>query len=277
MKLFVTVIFLLLASAISSFGGEFSFPGSNTVTSTNGGTIYGQIKIPGITPTELGLVFLFDAAQGPPPSREKYWRVPDIIETLDKNGAFSIEVPPGTYYFIATKRAEGSEMGPPQDGDYFYFNGDAKGNPLPLTVTSGTKLNVGVISGSYPYSRSMFLSGKGITAIEGVVLDKDGKPLQWALIFAYLTEATKGRPLFVSERTGKDGKFLLRVHEGGTFYLRVRGLYGAGTPEVGELLSDVDGDEPTMVTLKKDEKLQRVTLKVKPFPKRGSGSRHKNN
>lgn len=277
MRVFASILLLLLASAVASFGGEFPFSGTAGVTSANSGTIFGRINIPGKKPTELGLVFLFDAAQGPPPSREKYWRVPDIIEVLDKDGAFSIEVPTGTYYFIATKRAEESEMGPPQDGDYFYFNGDAKGNPLPLNVSVGTRLNIGVISGSYPYSRSMLLRDKGVTAIEGAVLDKEGKPVQWALVFAYPTEVTQGRPLFVSERTGKDGRFLLRVDGGGTFYLKVRGLYGAGTPEEGELLTDVDGNESTMVTLKSDEKLQGIKLRVLPFPKRGKGSRYKHN
>ena len=272
MRLSASIFLLLLATAVASFRGAFPVSGPTGVTSTNGGIIYGQIKIPGKNPTELAMVFLFDAAQGPPPSREKYWRVPDFIEALEADGSFSIEVPAGTYYFIATKRAEKSEMGPPEDGDYFYFNGDAKGNPLPLTVTKGTRLNVGIITGAYPYSRSMLLRDKGITSIEGIVLDAEGKPVQWALVFASLTAVTQGRPLFVSERTGKDGKFLIRVHEGGTFYLRVRGMYGAGTPEEGELLSNVVGDKPTMVTLKKEEKLQRITLKVKPFPKRGPGS-----
>lgn len=272
MRVYASIFVVLLLSSAISFGQEFLRPGQAGTSSANSGTIYGQIKIPGETPADMALVFLFDAAQGPPPSREKYWRVPDYIETLDKDGAFSFDVPAGTYYFIAAKRARESEIGPPRDGDYFYFNGDAKGNPLPLTITNGTKLNVGVISGAYPYSRSMLLRDKGVTTIEGVVLDTEGKPAQWALVFASLTAATQGRPLFVSERTGKDGKFLLRVHDGGTFYLRVRGSYLAGAPEEGELLSDLEENMPTRITLKKEEKLQGITLKVKPFPKRGPGS-----
>lgn len=270
------IILILVISAAASLGGESPFSHLNNASVTDGGTIYGLVKIPALKPTDLGLVFLFDAAQGPPPSRDKYWRVPDIIETLDKDGAFSIEVPSGTYYFIATKRDVDSEMGPPQDGDYFYFNGDSQGNPLPLTIAKGTRLNVGVISGSYPYSRSMLLRDKGVTSIEGVVLNKEGKPVQLALVFAYLTENTQGRPLFVSERTGKDGRFILRVHGGGVYYLKVRGLYGAGTPETGELLSNLDGDQSDVVMLKTEEKLRGITLKVKPFPKRGSGGRYKN-
>lgn len=265
------VLLLLLTTAFASFAREFPVQGPAGVTSTADGTIFGRIRIPDKKPGDMALLFLFDAAQGPPPSREKYWRVPDFIELLDRDGSFSVEVPAGTYYFVATKRSERNEMGPPQDGDYFYFNGDSQGNPLPLTVTKGTRLNIGVIAGAYPYSRGMMLSDKGITTIEGVVLDSKGKPVQWALVFASLTGVTQGRPLFVSERTGKDGKFLLRVHDGGTFYLRVRGLYGGGAPEDGELLSDVAGDQPAKVTLKREERLQGITLKVKPFPKRGPG------
>jgi hypothetical protein len=275
MRLSALIYILWLTSVIASSGGELPVKIPTGATYTNGGTIYGQINIPGKTASELALIFLFDAGQGPPPSREKYWRVPDLIETADNNGAFSIDVPAGTYYFIATKRAEESEMGPPHDGDYFYFNGDAKGNPLPLTVTKGTKLNLGVISGAYPYSRSMLLHDKGITAIEGVVLDPEGKPAEWVVVFASLTATTQGRPLFVSERTRKDGKFFLRVHDGGTFYLRVRGLYGAGTPDKGELLSEVAGEKPTKVTLKNGEKLQGITLKMRPFSKLGPDSTYR--
>lgn len=52
------------------------------------GIIAGQVMKTDKLPLVDGTVLLFDDSLGPPPSREKYWRVPDIIGELDKQGKF---------------------------------------------------------------------------------------------------------------------------------------------------------------------------------------------
>src|ERR1039457_3337764 len=72
-------------------------------------------------PMVKGLVYLFNAEYGPPPSPDKYWRIPDEIADVDTNGQFSAEVLAGRYYLGMVKRISGKGIGPPADGDFFFF------------------------------------------------------------------------------------------------------------------------------------------------------------
>jgi len=230
----------------------------------------GQLLIQDKIPMVNGVAFLFNKSMGPPPSQDKYWRVPDLISPIDKDGKFSIDVPEGTYYLTAAQKDPNGELGPPGDSEYYYFHGDGEGNPRPLIVTPGAKLNLGVLTGVIVWTPDMNKRDKGITTIEGVVADMEGKPVEGALVFAYLSKNITGRPVFISERTDNKGKYRLRVHDGGTFYLKVRSVYGGGTPEAGEFLNITEDFKPFSVTLKKDQTLQGINLQVKKFPKRGS-------
>lgn len=214
------------------------------------------------------LVYLYSKSMGPPPSKEKYWRVPDLISPVDNEGMFSIDIPEGTYYLTAAYKNPEDEMGPPKASELHYFHGDASWNPLPIVVTSGAKLNMGVLV-PFLWTPDTIQRNKDVTSIEGVVTDMEGKPLEGALVFGYLSRAVTGRPVFISEKTDKNGKYQLRVHDGGTFYLKVRSVYGGGAPEAGEALNITDEFKPFSVTLKKYQKLMGIELQVKKFPRRG--------
>jgi hypothetical protein len=232
-------------------------------------TLSGQILIQGNAPVVNWMVYLFNKTVGPPPSKDKYWRVPDLISTVDKDGKFSLAVSEGEYYLTAAQKDPNGELGPPTVSELHYFHGDAEWNPVPLTVTSGAKLNLGILTRVFMWTPEMITRDKGITSIEGVVTDMGGKPLERALVFAYLSKEVTGRPVFISERTDKNGRYLLRVHDGGTFFLKVRSVYGGGVPEAGEFLNITEEFKPFWVTLKKDQKLQGINLQVKKFQKRG--------
>lgn len=239
------------------------------------GTISGQIMIKGDGPLAGGRVFFFNDASGPPPSREKYWRIPDYVTDTDNSGKFSIELPEGKYYLGAIKTISGGKIGPPAEGDIFYAGTDEQGKPKAYIIKQGLKTDIGVISEAAPFKRSVVKFGDGITAIEGTVLDSAGKPVEGALVFAFLSPAMVGRPLFASDRTGKDGKYILRVHEGGKYYLRVRSVYGGGPPKAGEIIGDYGEKEPVAVTIKSGEKIRGVNIKVRRFTERGPKSPEK--
>lgn len=270
MKICVSIYLFLLATAFSAYGGGPLIPARAGASLRTGAIIHGRMMMQGKIPMVNGIVFLYDKSMGPPPSPQdnKYWRVPDQITVTDKNGEFSFEVPEGTYYLTAAQKDPDVEMGPPQADEYNYFHGDAEGNPQPIIVTPGSRLNLGVLVPSL-WSPNTVLRDKGITAVEGTVSDTEGKPVEGALIFAYLSKHITGRPIFISDKTDKNGKFLLRVHDGGSFYMKVRSVYGGGAPEDGEFQSITKDFEPFVVTLKKDQRLQGVQLKVKRFS-RGS-------
>lgn len=214
------------------------------------GTISGKMKIKNGGPLANGVVFFFNEASGPSPSPEKYWRVPDEIVGTDGEGNFKAVLVEGKYYLGASKRKSGQEVGPPQEGDYFLPAMEEKGVSKTFRVDKGKVTDIGTIADAIPFSKAIIKTQNGITAIEGTITDAEGNPLERAMVFAFLTPAMVGKPLFVSERTGKDGKYLLRVNQGGDYYLKIRDVYGGGAPKVGEIMGGYGQDKPVPVAAK---------------------------
>lgn len=197
------------------------------------GSITGKIVVKEKGTMHGGTVFFFNQESGAPPSSTKYWRVPTHAFELDENGAFNAVLPEGKYYMGATHKLSGEKLGPPQDGDYFFINQDEKGNPILHTVTQFKPVDAGVISGAEIFN-SKSLVTEGITMIQGTILDGKGSPVEGILVFAFSTPTMIGIPLFVSERSDKDGKYLLRLADGGKYYLRARAGYGGGPPSADQ-------------------------------------------
>ena len=260
MKKLCTVIFVVMVvlSAAISFGAEDQ---KNT-------SLKGTFLIKTGLPMSGALYYVYNLSSGPAPSRDKYWRVPDHLGTLKEDGSFSIELTEGTYCVGAVQRMRGTtRIGPPEDGDFFLLSLDEKGQPKKYQVKKGESLDVGIISGARQIKTPFLIAGT--TAIEGSIQDGDGKPVEGAMAFAFLTPTIIGKPLFVSERSCKAGKFVLRVSEGGTYYIKIRDDFGGGPPRAGKML-DGNREEPlTQVTVKTGETASIGIIKVKKFPGRG--------
>lgn len=238
----------------------------------NTGTVIGKAMIKDGQPMANGVVYFFNDASGPPPSDDKYWRVPDEIITTDAAGNFTAKLVEGKYYVGAIKRsksASGQEVGPPQQGDLFLPLHSENGNPKLLIVSTGKTTDLGTVTGAYPFQKKTPKTKDGITAIEGKVTDARGKPVEKALVFAFLTPAMVGRPLFVSERTGKDGKYVLRVHQGGSYYLKVRDVYGGGALKAGDILGSYGQKQPLAVAVKTGSTVKGVDITGIRFPGAG--------
>jgi hypothetical protein len=210
------------------------------------GVIIGRMIIKDVGPMMGGTVFFFNEVSGPPPSATRYWRVPTEAVSVDENSLFIAVLPEGNYYMGAIERPAGEALGPPQEGDYFFISQDKKGKPKKYTVRKGTTIDVGVISGAKPFSRAS-LAKKGITSIEGVILDEKSGPIEGMMVFAFSSPTMVGRPLFVSERSDKDGKYLLRTHGGGKYYLRARANYGGGPPSADEFVGVYNNGKPVVI------------------------------
>ncbi len=202
------------------------------------GRITGRLlTLHGRKPLAGGTVYFFNAA-GPPPSRDMYWRVPDKTAPIDAEGKFSVELPVGMYYMGAVKRASGKkELGPPRNRDLFFGAEKKNGKPREFQIKKDEVLDVGTFADAAPFKRKT-KGLKGITAIEGRIYGQDGKPVKGVIVFAYIKSAMSGRPLFVSDKTGPDGKYMLRVNKGGVYYLRARNQYGGGKPKSGSLIGN---------------------------------------
>lgn len=256
---------LLLSFAVAAIAAP-PMPPQGTLPGT--GSLAGQVMTSAGEPLAGGMVQFFSSASGPPPSATSYWRVPDFMRRLDQDGRFTMQLPSGTYYLGALKRSSGRAVGPPQEGDLFLVSADEQGAAKAYTVLAGISLDVGRLGDAIPFESSTVNYGKGITAVEGVVLDQEGKPVEKAHVLAF-TSANGGRPLYAASPTGKDGKFILRVADGGSYFLKVRSSYGGAPSAAGQMAASFAEKAPAVVTLKKGERQGGITIQVVKFAGRG--------
>ena len=230
-------------------------------------TITGKMMIKDGGPLAGGRVLFFDTSTGPPPFKDQFRRLPDFSGEIGADGKFTVKLPAGKYYMRAGKKM--SEVGTGlQDGDYVFFSLDEKRKPKEYIVKNGAILDIGTVSGAVPYER---VEQDIKTAIEGVITDMEGKPVEGVTVFAFMDQTTTRKPLFASEKTGNDGKYILRVPEG-TYYLRVRNKLGGGPPEPGQILGIFGEQVPTAITVKEGEIKKGVNIKVIRFRGRGPSS-----
>lgn len=147
----------------------------------------------------------------------------------DGKGRFEVEAPPGDYYLVATRRADG-QLGPLQVGDLFGF---AAGNPLHLEGGKKTAIILEMVE----KLRSPLDTAPAIgqpTDLRGVIRDEAGAPLAGVYAFAFIEPYPAGTiPPFRSRPTGNDGAFVLPLAGPGTYYIGARSGHG-GPPLPGE-------------------------------------------
>jgi hypothetical protein len=220
-------------------------------------------------PMAGGSLYVFSDASGPPPSFDfRYWRVPDEVVRIGTNGEFNVSLETGIYYLGAIQRQSGEEIGPLREGDLYL--------PLPgenivrqYRVKADSAIDAGTITGALTFSRANVKTAKGISAIEGKIVDGDGKPVANALVFAFLSPSMTGRPLFISERTGSDGRYQLRVDEGGSYYLKIRSAYGGGSMQTGEISGSYGKVEPEAVEVKTGAIVRGIDIVGSRFKREG--------
>jgi len=225
------------------------------------GTVTGQVAIHGVGPMLGGMVLFFDKVAGPPPISAKYWRVPTYAFKLDDNAGFQAELPAGTYYIGAIENVSGDPVEPPREGEYYFISQDSNGRPRTFTVKKNRTLSLGMTTAAKLFSKAL-LEEKGITAIEGKIRNEKGEPVEGMMVFAFKKSGRTGKPLFVSDRSDKNGKYQLRVSGGGNYYLSTR--RANNKTEVKEEPEDVyQGDR--MVTVKAAKVLEGIDITV-PAP-----------
>jgi len=257
----VVYIFIVLSAFLFISGSVFSQEQS---TCRFTGTLMSKDAVP----MAGGLIHFFNIEKGPVPNPNRYWRVPDAIADLNEKGEFTIELPAGKYYMGAIKRVSGKkEVGPPLVGDLFFISSDEKGAPKVYSVKQGEVVDIGTISEAIPFKG--WTMKDDITAIEGKVLLNE-EPVEGALVFAYTAPRMFGKPDFVSDRADKKGNYVLRVPEGGVYYLMARDSYGGGPPSDGSIMG-IYGQQksPKAVKVYTGEAKKGIDIAVVKFPGRG--------
>lgn len=184
----------------------------------------------------------------------------DVV--ADSNGNFSIQLPPGKYFLVARIRKSGETAGPVEVGD---LKSEVIG-PITIKGEEGTiKTDIKVFEkkGEAKDIAINSLTKENRTVISGYIFDAEGRPVQNARVHVYDHVQMSERPKFVSNPTGPDGKYIVTLPKGGTYYLAARDKFG-GPPKVGDLYGRYDRGtiEPSAVVIRDNERLENINITV---------------
>ena len=234
---------LLLKSGVAGAAIEESVPK---------GTVTGCVEAAGQT-VYRGVASLWPALAGKEPDPRRAIRPPLVSAPLGADGCFTLQARPGDYFVGAVARlTEGGWQGPPRPGDLVFLSPDAAGKNTTVTVRPGETTDIGRHASAWPYAG--FSATTSALSISGRLTDPDGKPLAGLLVFAFTDREMSGEPLAVSEPSGADGRYLLRLPEPATVFLRAREHYGRRSPLEGGYMG-VYGDaspQPVIISANSD-------------------------
>jgi hypothetical protein len=176
------------------------------------------------------------------------------------NGVFRFDFLPAVdYLVVARKRAAGGVAGPLADGDYFGF---FPANPVSVKSGKMARIQIPAVTKAGEIGMEDSLFRDTGTRVTGVIRDKDGKPVSGVYVFAYLEKVmAHKRPEFISKSVDKDGRYVLNLPQGGTYYLGARSQYG-DTPALGEWYGRWEGTGDHSVVLKTGETLGKIDMTV---------------
>lgn len=211
------------------------------------GMIIGQMLADDGTPLESGVVSFFAVGYGPPVDQGIVRRIPDYVVRISGDGMFKAQLPAGSYYIGALQREWGEGPGPPRPGEKFLFVLDS-GNALRVfDIKQGEIMSAGDLSGGIPDTA---LKAAEMFSAEGKVTYEDGRPFTGALVTVKELQSST-RPLFISEPTGADGSYRIKLPPGSYYFVALESIHG-GRPGPGTLLGGYGGKPPVKEPGEKD-------------------------
>jgi len=153
-----------------------------------------------------------------------------LASGTDAQGTFTIELPAGTFYLVASKRKGGASLGQLQVGD---LHGVYDSNPL--QIVAGTSTSVVIQVEEKLKEQALTAVAAGITGIRGTIRDPSGAVPPRVFVFVGTDPSLilGSMPTRRSRFLGQDGSYFAEVPEGGTYYVFARSGYG-GPPETGD-------------------------------------------
>ncbi len=205
-----------------------------------GSAVEGQVVTGGEALAGATVAFYLD------PSTQ--FRGPAYMEVAtDGEGRFAAALSPGRYFAVVRKRSSGGERyGPLAVGDHFGYYAF---NPVP--VREGERVAVGIAA--VEVLRRAGWSGPSSlrTRIGGVVRTRRGEALPGYRAFLHSRADMLGKPDFVSEDTGEDGRYEIWAEREGTYYLGARREIGKAR-EKGETVGLFEGTPDHSVVIRLD-------------------------
>ncbi len=258
-KLIILVMTVLLSLASATWAAAPVFMKARM------GTLQGQLYVNGKILPEA-IVSFFDKESGPPPVLGSARRVPDMVARTNKKAAFSVKLLPGAYYMGAMIRERGKGPGPPRKGEQYYFIRDEKGNLLVLTVKAKSVTDAGRLNGVPP---GKFKEFKTFITISGKVVDEMGKPRSGVLV-TLKDKLNAPRPKYITDRTGVDGGFIMKVPPGNYFVMARESIRG-GRPAIGSSVGTYGRIAPSGKSLSMNAAGKSGAAPVRPGLQGGGG------
>lgn len=176
------------------------------------------------------------------------FRGPAYLEVeSDEKGRFETMISPGRYFIVVRRRRGGEgSFGPLKVGDHFGYYAYN-----PVFVGSGERLalRVGAVE---VLRRSGWTEPSTLRSrVSGTVRDAGGGPLAGYRVFLHALPEMLGKPDFVSDPTGEDGRYEIWAEREGIYYLGAREEIGRARRE-GEVVGYYEGRPDHSVTVVMD-------------------------
>jgi len=241
------IVWLLVLTFALLAGCSSEQKGAVAPSAGGQGRLKGQI----VAPLEGVYLFVYK------PGTDLYGPAFAISPPTGLDGAFDLELPDGDYVAVARKHKDGTSVGPIVAGDNRseFIKVSVKGGTVEMTVVAPVKIgDQRRLAGDAAATR---------TGLAGRITDSDGKPVEGARVHVYDHVQMSERPKFVSEKTGPDGRYLISLPAGGTYYIAARDKFG-GPPKLGDLYGRYDQGtiEPSAVVVREGELLKEINITV---------------
>jgi hypothetical protein len=171
----------------------------------------GRIIDVGGNPVAGGEIFVYNTARTRRPA--------DFISPKsDQGGSYRLEIPAGKYWIVARVR-NGAKYGPLMTG------GRHSGEAQEIEAAAGQELTLDfTVADVREMARNLRKADDDYKSVNGRILDKDGKPVRGAYVFARKDRDGTRLPDFISAWSGTDGSYTLRMPPG-KYYLGASTTY----------------------------------------------------
>ncbi len=226
----------------------------------DGTVITGTItEAPAGQPVEGAFVYVYKE------SNTHFFGPPNHLSTAsDKDGRYTMSVPPGKYYVFARKRQSGSYQGPLIKEDF--FGEPAAGREAETFGPGKTTVDLTLqrLEGQQFFRPEKF-GAKTPTVISGRILDKGGRPVFGAMAFAYRDSFVKREPPnYGSVASDQMGRYSLYLDQGGKFVVGAR-MKPKEPPEKGELLGFYRDNREYALEVPTGKEVDQIDILVSPF------------
>lgn len=253
MKRYPAAVALALAMILA---GGYAGPLAASAEPSPGSGIKGHILQGGKDAVAGVFVYAYDS-----PNSDMRMPTQLISAPTAQDGAYTLNLAPGTYRIVARKRVSGSPRGYLSKGD---LEGEYPGNPLTVKAGEFTTADLSIATLPGKFLLAPFANVKGEMGITGKVVKEDGKPVPGAYVMVYTRKDRMGRPAFLSKPTNQDGEYAIYTTQPGTYYVAARTDYG-DLPRKGEPYGTYDKDPEHKVELKEKTLLNGIDITMTRF------------